>query len=64
MILTTFASPVETLVHNPSPTLERRGLSVERVWLDEPGLGDQSGGSTKSVTKLPRLYPEDLIESA
>ena len=37
---------------------------MERVLLDEPGLGDQSGGSTESVTKLVRLYPEDLIESA
>ena len=37
---------------------------MKRAWLDEPGLGDQSGGSTESVTKLVRLYPEDLIESA
>jgi len=32
VILTTFASPVETLFRNPSPTLERRGFLVQRVW--------------------------------
>ena len=45
-----------SLVHNPSPTLERRWFLVQR---DDPGLDDQLGGSTESVPKLVRLFPED-----
>ena len=57
VIMTTSASPVETLVHNPSPTLERRGFSVQRVWMTQDLAISQA--DPLSVTKLARLFPED-----